>query len=117
MYLLTPTLSSWLGTAVPRTEANYQRSADWRYHNIAESMFSQMSHERFASPRWIVVGAGTTSCIGGLGRPKVEASFIRSVIDRLVDIDNTDSLAAMQTLPNLLSARLDPQPALTFMPC
>src|SRR6202043_4072541 len=37
-----------------------ERATDWRANNnIAESVFTQMSHERFAVPSWIVVGAGT----------------------------------------------------------
>ena len=139
-----------------------ERATDWRgNNNIAESMFSQMSHERFAIPRWIVVGAGTggtsatigrymrfqkhhslqcqlavadpvgsvfsayhrtgdTSLTGpgsgieGIGRPRVEASFIRSVIDRMVDVDNTDSLTAMQTLSNLLGRKVGPSTGTNF---
>ena len=102
MHLLTPTHSSWLGIAVPRTEANYQRSADWRGNNIAKSMFSQMSHERLALPRWIVVGAGTGSSIGGIGRPRVE------------DVEKTDLLTTMQTLSNLLGRKLGPSTGTNF---
>ena len=139
-----------------------ERATDWRgNNNIAESMFSQMSHERFAIPRWIVVGAGTGgtsatigrymrfqkhhgahcelavadpvgsvfsayhrtgdkslvgagSRIEGIGRPRVEASFIRSVIDRMVDVENTDSLAAMQTLSNLLGRKVGPSTGTNF---
>jgi cysteine synthase len=139
-----------------------ERATDWRgNNNIAESMFSQMSHERFAIPRWIVVGAGTGgtsatigrymrfqkhhgahcqlavadpvgsvfsayhrtgdktlvgvgSRIEGIGRPRVEASFIRSVIDRMVDVDNVDSLAAMQALSNLLGRKVGPSTGTNF---
>ena len=139
-----------------------ERATDWRgNNNIAESMFSQMSHERFALPRWIVVGAGTGgtsatigrymrfqkhhgvhcqlavadpvgsvfsayhrtgdklllgegSRIEGIGRPRVEASFIRSVIDRMVDVDNVDSLAAMQALSNLLGRKVGPSTGTNF---
>ena len=139
-----------------------ERATDWRgNNNIAESMFSQMSHERFAIPRWIVVGAGTGgtsatigrymryqkhhgahcqlavadpvgsvfsayhksgdktlsgigSSIEGIGRPRVEASFIRSVIDRMVDIENVDSLAAMQCLSNLLGRKVGPSTGTNF---
>jgi len=139
-----------------------ERATDWRgNNNIAESMFSQMSHERFAIPRWIVVGAGTGgtsatigrymrfqkyhggqcqlavadpvgsvfsayhrtgdksllgegSRIEGIGRPRVEASFIRSVIDRMVDVDNVDSLAAMQALSHLLGRKVGPSTGTNF---
>jgi cysteine synthase len=139
-----------------------ERATDWRgNNNIAESMFSQMSHERFAIPRWIVVGAGTggtsatigrymrfqkhhgANCqlavadpvgsvfsayhrtgdksltaagsrIEGIGRPRVEASFIRSVIDRMVDVDNVDSLAAMHALSQLLGRKVGPSTGTNF---
>ena len=139
-----------------------ERATDWRgNNNIAESMFSQMSHERFAIPRWIVVGAGTGgtsatigrymrfqkhhgaqcqlavadpegsvftayhrtgnkallgagSRIEGIGRPRVEASFIRSVIDRMVAVENADSLAAMQALSNLLGRKVGPSTGTNF---
>lgn len=139
-----------------------ERATDWRgNNNIAESMFSQMSLERFAIPRWIVVGAGTGgtsatigrymrfqkhhgmncelavvdpvgsvfsayhrtgdktltdagSRIEGIGRPRVEASFVRSVIDRMVDVENADSLAAMQTLSNLLGRKVGPSTGTNF---
>ncbi len=139
-----------------------ERATDWRgNNNIAESMFSQMSHERFAIPRWIVVGAGTGgtsatigrymrfqkhhgehcqlavadpegsvfstyhqtgnptlqgagSRIEGIGRPRVEASFIRSVIDRMVTVDNPNSLAAMQALSSLLGRKVGPSTGTNF---
>ena len=130
-----------------------ERATDWRgNNNIAQSMFSQMASERFAIPRWIVVGAGTGgtsatigrfvryqrhashvcvadpqgsvftdyhlsgdasltgpgSQIEGIGRPRVEASFIRGVIDRMVSVQNTDSVAAMQLLSELLGRKVGP---------
>ena len=139
-----------------------ERATDWRgNNNIAESMFSQMGRERFAIPRWIVVGAGTGgtsatigrymrfqkhhgaqcqlavadpegsvfsvyhrtgdktllgagSSIEGIGRPRVEASFIRSVIDRMVDVENSHSLAAMHTLSNLLGRKVGPSTGTNF---
>ena len=139
-----------------------ERATDWRgNNNIAESMFNQMSHERFAIPRWIVVGAGTggtsatigrymrfqkyhgTHCqlavadpigsvfngyhhtgdktltgagsrIEGIGRPRVEASFIRSVIDRMVVVENAESIAAMQALSLLLGRKVGPSTGTNF---
>jgi cysteine synthase A len=139
-----------------------ERATDWRgNNNIAESMFSQMSRERFSIPRWIVVGAGTGgtsatigrymrfqkhhsphcqlavadpmgsvfsayhrtgdktltgdgSRIEGIGRPRVEASFVRSVIDRMLEVENTDSLAAMQALSALLGRKVGPSTGTNF---
>ena len=44
----------------------------------------------------------------------MEASFIRSVIDRMVDVDNVDSLAAMQTPSNLLGRKVGPSAGPNF---
>jgi cysteine synthase A len=119
-----------------------ERATDWRgNNNIAESIYQQMSRERYPIPTWIVVGAGTggtsatigryiryksfatqlcvvdpeqsvfydyyhnhdastrgkaPSGIEGIGRQRVEPSFIRGVIDRMVRVSNEDSFAAMQ---------------------
>ena len=119
-----------------------ERATDWRgNNNIAESIYQQMSRERYPIPTWIVVGAGTggtsatigryiryksfatklcvvdpehsvffdyyrtndastkgnaPSGIEGIGRQRVEPSFIRGVIDRMLRIENESSFAAMQ---------------------
>jgi len=130
-----------------------ERATDWRSsNNIAQSMFSQMARERFAVPRWIVVGAGTGgtsatigrfvryqryatglcvvdpvgsvfgeffrtgeasvtgpgSHIEGIGRPRVEPSFIRTLVDRMIDVVDVDSVAAMQVLSDLLGRKVGP---------
>ena len=130
-----------------------ERATDWRgNNNIAQSMFSQMAHERHPIPRWVVVGAGTGgtsatigrfirfqrhatqlcvpdpagsvfgeyhrtgrrdltgvgSRIEGIGRPRVEASFVRSVVDRMLEVADVDSLAAMRELSTLLGRKVGP---------
>ena len=137
-----------------------ERATDWRgNNNIAQSLFVQMSHERFAIPRWIVVGAGTGgtsatmgryvryqrhatqvcvpdpegsvfgeyhksgnakltgpgSRIEGIGRPRVEASFVRSVIDRMMVVSNADSVAAMRALSTLLGRKVGPSTGTNFI--
>ncbi len=137
-----------------------ERATDWRSsNNIAESMFSQMMRERFAVPRWIVVGAGTGgtsatigrfvryqrhhtqlcvadpvgsvfgeyhrtgdsavtgpgSRIEGIGRPRVEPSFIRTLVDRMIDVADVDSVAAMQFLSELLGRKVGPSTGTNFI--
>ena len=118
-----------------------ERATDWRgNNNIAESIFSQLGHERFPEPSWVVVGAGTggtsatigryiryhghdtqllvvdpegsafypawknhdpstvtgtSSRIEGIGRPRVEPSFVPGVIDAMAVIPDAASVAAM----------------------
>jgi cysteine synthase A len=130
-----------------------ERATDWRSsNNIAQSMFAQMARERFAIPRWIVVGAGTGgtsatigrfvryqrhnpqlcvadpvgsvfgeyhrtgntrvtgpgSRIEGIGRPRVEPSFIRTLVDRMIEVNDVDSVAAMHFLSDLLGRKVGP---------
>jgi cysteine synthase A len=48
------------------------------------------------------------SKIEGIGRPRVEASFIRSLVDRLETISDRRSIAAMRELSTLLGRRVGP---------
>jgi cysteine synthase len=136
-----------------------ERATDWRgNNNIAESMFAQMARERYAVPRWIVVGAGTGgtsatigryvryhqlatelcvadpagsvftrywhtgdatltsngSRIEGIGRPQVEPSFIRTLVDRMVEVADVESIAAMRALSNRLGRKVGPSTGTNF---
>jgi cysteine synthase len=136
-----------------------ERATDWRgNNNIAESIFTQMSHERHPIPRWIVVGAGTggtsatigryvryhchdtqlcvadpegsvfanyhatgdkTLCsngskIEGIGRPRVEPSFIRELVDRMIVVNDADSIEAMRALSMQLSRKVGPSTGTNF---
>jgi len=129
-----------------------ERATDWRgNNNIAESIFGQMSLERFPVPRWIVVGAGTGgtsatigrylryrrlatslavvdpensafftswctsdttvttgrgSRIEGIGRPRVEPSFMPGVVDRMMAVPDAASVAAARALEPVLGRRV-----------
>lgn len=128
-----------------------ERATDWRSNNnIAESIFAQMREEDFATPRWIVCGAGTGgtsatlgryvryqrhdteicvadpdhsvffdyfisgdntlradrgSRIEGIGRPCVEPSFMRHIVDAMVKVPDVQSLAALQYLQEVLGRK------------
>jgi Cysteine synthase len=46
-----------------------ERATDWRgNNNIAESIFEQLSLERYPVPTWVVVGAGTGGTSATIGR-------------------------------------------------
>ncbi len=128
-----------------------ERATDWRgNNNIAESLFRQLSHERFPEPSWVVVGAGTggtsatigrfiryqklatklcvadpensvyfdyyksgdasltinqRSRIEGIGRPRVEPSFVRSVIDRMIQVPDAAAIAMIRMLETVMDRR------------
>ena len=72
-----------------------ERATDWRgNNNIAESIFEQLSMERFPEPAWVVVGAGTGGTSATIGR------FVRyrGLTTRLcvVDPENSAFLAAFR---------------------
>jgi cysteine synthase A len=48
------------------------------------------------------------SRIEGIGRPRVEPSFIPSIVDRMIEVPDADSLAAMRALSDLLGRRVGP---------
>jgi len=128
-----------------------ERATDWRgNNNIADSIFQQMTLERFPLPAWVVVSAGTggtsatigryirymqyntqlcvadpensvfydyyktgnqdlnadkTSNIEGIGRPRVEPSFIPSVIDRMIKVPDAAAIATVHFLEGLLNRK------------
>ncbi len=58
---------------------------------------------------------GPGSRIEGIGRPRVEASFIRSVIDRMMAVANADSVAAMRALSSMLGRKVGPSTGTSFV--
>lgn len=128
-----------------------ERATDWRgNNNIAESIFSQMEHEPFPEPAWVVVSAGTggtsatigrfiryrcfstrlcvadpeysvfydyfksrdsqlvsdhSSRIEGIGRPRVEPSFIASIVDKMIKVPDAASIATIHFMQKLLHRR------------
>jgi len=55
------------------------------------------------------------SRIEGIGRPRVEPSFIPTLIDRLVEVPNTDSVAAMRLLSQILGRKVGPSTGTNFV--
>jgi cysteine synthase A len=129
-----------------------ERATDWRgNNNIAESIFAQMSAERFPEPLWIVASAGTGgtsatlaryvrytgrdtgicvadpensaffvgwrqddrrvttdtgSRIEGIGRQRVEPSFIYTAIDRMMRVPDAASVATIHVCEEVLGRRV-----------
>jgi len=55
------------------------------------------------------------SRIEGIGRPRVEASFIRTLVDRMLEVPNADSIAAMRALSQLLGRKVGPSTGTNFI--
>ena len=55
------------------------------------------------------------SRIEGIGRPRVEPSFIRTLVDRMEEVQDVDSIAAMRALSTLLGRRVGPSTGTNFV--
>jgi len=55
------------------------------------------------------------SRIEGIGRPRVEASFIRTLVDRMEEVADQDSVAGMRALSMLLGRRVGPSTGTNFV--
>jgi len=55
------------------------------------------------------------SRIEGIGRPRVEPSFIRTLVDRMVEVPDVQSIAAMRALSALLGRRVGPSTGTNFV--
>jgi cysteine synthase len=72
-----------------------ERATDWRgNNNIAESIFDQLSMERFPAPTWVVVGAGTGGTSATIGRYVRYRGLATRVC--VVDPENSAFLAAFR---------------------
>ncbi|AJQ92496.1 PLP-dependent cysteine synthase family protein [Gynuella sunshinyii] len=58
-----------------------------------------------------------SSRIEGIGRPKVEPSFISGVIDRMVKVTDVNSIGAMKTLSDLLGSKVGASTGTNFYAC
>lgn len=58
---------------------------------------------------------GPGSRIEGIGRPRVEASFIRTLVDRMLEVSDLDSVAAMRVLSELLGRKVGPSTGTNFI--
>jgi cysteine synthase A len=63
-------------------------------------------------------GDGTLTAPGsrieGIGRPRVEPSFVRTLVDRMEEVADAESVAAMQVLSTLLGRRVGPSTGTNF---
>jgi cysteine synthase A len=57
----------------------------------------------------------TGSRIEGIGRPRVEASFIRTLVDRMMEVADLDSVVAMRELSALLGRKVGPSTGTNFI--
>ncbi len=59
-------------------------------------------HRHFADRSVTALAEGCASRIEGIGRPRLEPSFVPSVIDRMIAVEDAESLGAMRALSEVL---------------
>lgn len=63
-------------------------------------------HRHFADRTCLKLEGGGASCIEGIGRPRVEASFLPAIVDRMIAVTDAQSIGAMQALSSVLGRRV-----------
>jgi cysteine synthase A len=74
-------------------------------------------HRHFADRSAIFLQEGCASCIEGIGRPRVELSFIPSVIDRMISVEDAQSIGAMRSLSRRLGRRVGGSTGTNLVAC
>jgi cysteine synthase len=101
---------AWIvvGAGTGGTSATIGRYA--RYRRLATKLCVVDPENSAFYPAWVAadwsVRTGKGSRIEGIGRPTVEASFLPSVVDRMVQVPDAASLAAMRAGSAVLGRRV-----------
>lgn len=101
---------SWVvcGAGTGGTSATIGRYIGYQRHAtrlcVADPIHS-IFHRYFANRAAVSLPEGCASCIEGIGRPRVEPSFIPSVIDRMIAVEDAQSIGAMRALSRRLGRR------------
>ncbi|MDO7835638.1 PLP-dependent cysteine synthase family protein [Sphingobium sp. HBC34] len=100
-------IPSWIvcGAGTGGTSATIGRFLRYRRHDtrlcVADPEHS-VFHRHFADKAITALPAGLASSIEGIGRPRVEPSFIPGVVDRMIPVADGDSIGAMRALSSSL---------------
>ena len=63
-------------------------------------------HRHYAEPAITALPEGCSSRVEGIGRPRVEPSFVRGVIDRMIAVSDADSIGAMRALSRIMGRQV-----------
>ena len=112
-------IPSWIvvGAGTGGTSATIGRYV--RYRRLASRLCVVDVENSAFLPGWqanddrVVTGIG--SRIEGIGRPRVEPSFVGDVVDRMIAVDDAASIAAMRYLSGPLGKRVGPSTGTNFV--
>jgi cysteine synthase A len=104
-------IPTWVvcGTGTGGTSATIGRFIRYQRHLtqlcVADPVNS-VSHRHFHDRKVQKLPEGCASCIEGIGRPRVEPSFVPTVIDRMIAVEDGASIGAMRALSHALGRRV-----------
>jgi len=97
------------GAGTGGTSATIGRFLRYRRHAtglcVADPVDS-VFHRHHADPALVETPGTRCSLIEGIGRPRVEPSFVPGVIDRMIAVDDAASIGAMRALSDRLGRRV-----------
>ncbi|WP_022685114.1 PLP-dependent cysteine synthase family protein [Sphingomonas phyllosphaerae] len=102
---------AWIvcGAGTGGTSATIGRFIRYRRHAtrlcVADPVNS-IFHRHYDDRAAVALPEGCASRIEGIGRPRVEPSFVPGVIDRMIAVEDGDSLGAMRALGGVLGRRV-----------
>jgi cysteine synthase len=112
-------IPAWIvvGAGTGGTSATFGRFVRYRRHAtriaVADPENSVFTPYHASGDRGLVTAVG--SRIEGIGRPRVEPSFIRDVVDEMMPVEDLDSIAAMRVLSQMLGRRVGPSTGTNFI--
>ncbi|BEU99214.1 PLP-dependent cysteine synthase family protein [Novosphingobium olei] len=113
---------AWIvcGAGTGGTSATIGRFIRYRAHAtrlcVADPQAS-VFHRHFADRSVTGLPPGEACCIEGIGRPRVEPSFVPEVIDRMIAVADADSIGAMRALSQALGRRVGGSTGTNIVAC
>lgn len=113
---------SWIvcGAGTGGTSATIGRYIRYQRHAtqlcVADPVHS-VFHRHFVDPGMTELPEGCASLIEGIGRARLEPSFLPSVIDRMIAVDDADSIGAMRALSARLGRPVGGSTGTNFVAC
>jgi len=115
-------IPAWIvcGAGTGGTSATIGRYIAYQRHAtrlcVADPLHS-IFHRHFVDPNVTSLSEGCASRIEGIGRPRVEPSFIPSVIDRMIAVEDAESIGAMHALSTRLGRRVGGSTGTNLVAC
>jgi cysteine synthase A len=115
-------IPAWIvcGAGTGGTSATIGRFVRYSRHAtrlcVADPVHS-VFHRHYADRAVTALEPGCGSHVEGIGRPRVEASFVASVIDRMIAVPDADSIGAMRALSTVLGRRVGGSTGTNLIAC